>query len=448
MRSQRGGAIGLVLVSLCLGGVLLGCDDPEPSDGDTDGDTGPAMLSGASLVVHCDPVRGDMAGSWEQLAWLVEQANKRDFQLSIFFTLSFARQALLDGHQQELQDWLKDGHRFGTHVHPEWIEEDAVVPKSGGDWARIPEERVAQAITEATTAVNELVGEENNRSFDSLLQYYGDAGCPAELIPSQFTHWFHGNNGYSHVVPIDLGDRVLIGVYYRYIPVGDASFADSVTPPKYVAADELIREASTHGGDFMAAVLHPGNLTQRGDEPDDVGTQVRAGVEAWMDWTVEEGVPSLAASDVQLPLEYERREEGEMLTTSIEFSENDGDPFVNVTVVAALEDGLEHAEVVVYLPGGFQNLDVSSISPPGGVYDQDWQRITWADQPVGREGASFGFRAGMSVELGTNLHPTASIVDAYLRDDDNDVRLWSLANAQTVPNSDGARVGSFSSSRQ
>ena len=57
----------------------------------------------------------------------------------------------------------------------------------------------------------------------------------------------------------------------------------------------------------------------------------------------------------------------------------------------------------------------------------------------------FTFQASASVALEGHFHVTAGPVDAYLRDGDSHVRLWSLGNAQTLPDSDGARIAPFSS---
>ncbi len=410
-------------------------DDDQPNDLN---DIEESKVNHSLMVVHCDPVTNlSFSRNFALLEELVKSADSYNFKLSIHFTLSFAYYSLQYGKSQTIKNWLTMGHQFGTHPHPEWSVNGRFV-ESG--WSALPAEKVKTSIDQATSAVNQLVGEENNKILDTLSYLFSDAGSPSSLIPAQFTTLAFGNMGHPHRVPILLADnRRLTAYFYRGIP----GFVDD--NKKTLTARELIREATSYTGELLSAAIHPFNFSETTLN----NNNEREETLLWMKWSQSHVDPlNLKANldkDLSAPVNQSLR-----LTSSSDLSEDNEVQSIVITVDPG--ESSTTVDVLSYLPSGFHELDLTSVAPEGYEYDQEWGRISWPNQSLS-SGAkiTYSYKANRTNELNGNWHPTSIAVHSFVQESDSlgnpyGSRRWSISNdAGTISNAQGKRISSFDS---
>lgn len=184
-----------------------------------------AQDCGAIWNIHCDPVGPPHAPTlghqWAQMLDQISTADSNGVKLTLNMTGTWAEAAFNDGHQDTIMVWISNGHGVGTHAHPEFKE--GAVWNQSYTWANIPPDKVQQCIDDATAAVNNLVGADNNRSLDTPLSthsVFGENG----YFPDQFTHYLYGNPGHNYTCRIFLSDgRELTFITYAGLPVNSTN---------------------------------------------------------------------------------------------------------------------------------------------------------------------------------------------------------------------------------
>lgn len=415
-------------------------NDPGTTPTGTGTTPPPPRIKNSFMVVHCDPVSSGekFSQDYELLVDLVNTANSYQFKLAIHFSLSFAKYANEKGKGSEIKGWLAKGHTFGTHSHPEWLDEAGNIEVR--EWADLPKERVKQSISEATDAVNTLVGAENNKTLDTVAYFYSEAGSASDLIPSQFTTLAYGNIGYPYRLPVVLSDqRHLAAYFYRGIPGLAAENSLQVT------AQELVREAAIYEGELLAPVIHPTNFV---DGP------VKTETINWMKW-VQKNMKSTSPVGMD-SVTFDLTKTNPFYLTNDSTIETIGSADVQkITVTVDPKTDYSNIEVVSYLSSGFRNLDLSTVQPAGFIYDEEWGRITWPKQSFsGSTQKQYTYQAKLTSSKAENFHVTALSIHSFLRAEGAQqsvqypLRRWSMDNEVGTLQAQGKKITHIDSIEQ
>ncbi len=353
-------------------------------------------------TIHCEypggtPEHPSLVGTghWEGLVDKINYADSNGVKLSLAMTGRWADAIMNDGHQSTILSWINNGHIVGTHTDPERKEGSRWIVYN---WGTIPEDKMQQAIDDAITAVNNVVGVNNNKHTDNPAVFWSAFGGKG-YFHKQMTHLLIGNFGHNYPCRIFLSDgrEITLVAYCGVIQRNTQNWG-----VKRISPEDMIIEYN-EGGEAYGPVHFPGGLTNNSH------------IE-WMEWLNNNNKPRVRATTISAPYsggcsldrfvrmwtEYEETPDVSLATTIIIKNSSNTD--------------LTNIKITHYMPLTYCNFQPGSDSPPVTYYATILRRhLIWDNQTIPKKSTVTYVYTGNRTDI-PGTHRIENRADTYLDD--------------------------------